>query len=331
MRAPLKVLITVDTEAWPRGEAAPGGPDAFRRHIERDIYGRTPSGDFGVGYQIDVLNAHGLKGVYFVESMFPDAVGVEPLRDLVTLIQAKGQEVQLHLHTEWLKWLRDSVVALAGRTGQNMKDFSEDEQAALLARGLDNLRRAGATGVCAFRAGNYGADFATLRALARNEVTFDTSYNACYVGAACGIRLDPPLVQTKIVEGVYEVPISFFQDYPGHRRHAQLCAASFGELRQAISKAWEAGWDTFVIVSHSFELLRRNRDRIPETPDPIVIKRYEKLCEFLGRNKDRFETAGFSDLEPASLVRSAAAPEIRTSVVSTALRVGAQLIRRARR
>lgn len=290
------------------------------------MHGVTARGEFSLSYQMDVLDAHGLKTVFLVESLFACAVGIEALGEIVAMIQARGHEVQLHVHPEWLAWMPDSI--LPGRTGQNLKEFTEEEQGVILARGLDNLRQAGALNVQAFRAGNYGADFATLRALARLGIPFDTSYNRCYLDAECGLRLPDPLVQPRMVEGVCEVPISYFSDYPGHLRHVQLCACSHREVRQAVTQAWRLGWRTFVLVSHSFELLRRDRFGIPNAPDRVMIKRFERLCQFLGANRDQFRTAGFSDLDPPTILRPSPMRGLQSSIVSTTLRHGEPLIRR---
>src|SRR4051794_33132917 len=180
----LNVFLTVDTELWPY--AADWRTAGLSRDFKRDIDGATADGEYGVPYQVRRLSEHGLKAVFFVEALFAGAAGLEPLRRIVDMVQEGGQEVQLHLHPEWLRWLDPSP--LPGRFGDNMKDFTTDEQALLIARGLENLRAAGARDVCAFRAGNYGADLNTLHALARNGVRFDTSYNFCYLDAACGMR-----------------------------------------------------------------------------------------------------------------------------------------------
>jgi len=330
VRPTLNVLITVDTEVWPR---SPGGTrwdgSDLGPHLRRDIYGETADGAFGLPYQIAALNAHGLKAVFMVESLFADAVGPGPLREIVGLIQRGGHEVQLHVHSEWLRWTPKPIVP--ARNGRAIAEFTEEEQVVLLARGLENLRRAGAADVRAFRAGNYGANFDTLHALARVGVPFDTSYDLCYLRAGCGLGLAEPLVQSRILGGVCEVPISFFGDYPGHYRHTQIASCSFGELRLALNRGWEGGWRTFVIVSHSFELLGRNRANIPAAPDRIVIGRFEKLCRFLGANRDRFRTVGFSDLDLAALKAPTAATELRTGFLSTTFRYGEQLVRRLHR
>ncbi len=154
------VLITVDTEFCPKTSHLPGwDPEEDWR---RDVYGTTSHGDFGVEYQMDVLDASGLKAVFFVDSLFACAFGRERLCEIVELIQGRGFDVQLHLHTEWLGRMSESI--LPGRTGKYLKDFSEREQSFLVGSALEAIRAAGARDVCAFRAGNYGANVDTLRA-----------------------------------------------------------------------------------------------------------------------------------------------------------------------
>jgi hypothetical protein len=319
---PLNVLVTVDTEWWPPTAHWTGAN--WQEHLRRDIYGVTAQGEYGLTYQLDVLDAHSLKAVFHVESLFACAIGIEPLAEIVQQIQNRGHEVQLQIHSEWLRWMPDPIVP--SRTGNDLKDYTEDEQFLLLARGLENLRQAGAVDVCAFRAGNYGADFATLRALARNGILFDTSYNACYLDASCGLRLPDPLFQPTVIEGICEVPITFFEDFPGHYRHVQLSACSYREIRQALLHSLKWHRKTLVLVSHSFELIRR--DSSPLVPDRIAVRRFSRLCRFLAANRDRFRTVGFLDLDPDSITRFMPTRELRSNILWTAIRCAEQLARR---
>jgi hypothetical protein len=325
----MKVFLTVDTETWPRN------PDWLQSNleadIERDIYGATCAGRFGIDYQMDILTAHGLKAVFFVESLFACAVGLGPLRKIVAGIQKSGHEVQLHAHPEWLAWMPRPL--LAGRVGQYLKDFSFSEQVVLLREACGNLRGSGVPDVCAFRAGNYGADFNTLRALVSCHIHYDTSYNPCYLDSDCGLRMDHLLIQPEILEGIWELPISFFRDFPGHYRHAQLCACSSGEMERALLQAWRRGWRTFVIVSHSVELIK-NRKQVaqPPSPDGIVIGRFERLCRFLARHTDKFVTSGFHDLDPRDLAPPQPTTQpLRSTLPATAWRFAEQLARRVSR
>ena len=96
----LDVFYTVDVEIWCDGwvDIDAKFPDAFQRYI----YGRTATGAFGLPYQLELLSDHGLTGVFFVEPLFATRFGEQPLAEIVGLIQERGHEVQLHLHTEWV-------------------------------------------------------------------------------------------------------------------------------------------------------------------------------------------------------------------------------------
>lgn len=318
----LKVLITIDTEVHPA--RAHWREDGLREEAAQYLDGATPRGSFGLDHQLSVLGRHGLRGVFFVEALAATELGTPFLAATVSKIRDAGQEVQLHLHTEWLRYL--SRPLLNGRHGDNIRDFTEDEQGALLAEGLRNLRGAGAREACAFRAGNYGADSRTLRALLKAGLRYDSSWNKAYLGRPCGIEAPPTLLGPTRLEGIWEIPIAFFEDYPGHHRHAQLAACTFEEMRGALEQAHERGFSTFVIVSHSFELVWRGVSRgRPASPRRLVIRRFERLCRFLAAHKARFETVGFADLGPDDLRPPRDPRPLRSPVLRTAQRYVEQI------
>lgn len=300
----LHVFLTVDTEIWPFSEGWPvralsSDKQSFDEEIAACLYGRTAQGDFGLPFQIEQLNRHGLKATYFLEPLFADRAGRNHLADIVHLIQSKGQDVQLHLHTEWLSEIDDP--SIPAHFKQYMHQFTLEEQTALIAKGVRSLQAAGVEKIHAFRAGSYGANDDTLRAASQNNLLFDSSCNPCYLGKDC--KIDPNLqwLQPVKKEGIWEFPVSFFQDYPGHQRHAQLAACSFEEMKTALLDAWKAGWYAFVIVLHSFELVR---NRIPGElclPDKRNIDRYARLCRYLADNTDKFQTMLFSELDPMTI------------------------------
>lgn len=325
-RRPLQVFITVDAEYWPQD---PDFTVPLRRtdlkpvvELRRDFFGETPRGAFGVPYQLEGLDRHGLRGTFFVEALSASVAGAEPLEAMVSTVLAAGQDVQLHLHTEWLKVEPNDV--LPGRRGGNIRDFTLAEQRTLLAVGRDNLLAAGVPEVVAYRAGNFGADTNTLRALASLNIRFDSSHNAAFPDRARHIEVPASLRQPTPIEGVWEVPVSCFEDRPGHLRPAQIIASSHGEMEHALSEAWRLGWSHFVIVTHSNELLNQRRDG----PNPIVRRRFDRLCTFLGKNRSRFETATFGGLNGPEMTAGGAVEPIRSTVSRTAWRLGEQLVQR---
>ncbi len=323
-----KVFITVDTEVWP--VSSNWRANGLDSDMQRDIHGTTPRGEFGLRFQLELLNSFGLKGVFFVESLFASEIAGR-LNEIVSLIRDSGHDVQLHLHPEWLQWLSNPPIA--AKANQYLKNFTEGEQSLLIERALGNLRAAGARSVCAFRAGNYGANLDTLRALKNNGIVFDSSYNLPYLSSQCFIDLPEPLLQPREINGIIEYPIAFFEDWPRHYRHLQLTACSFAEIRHALLEAHRNGWGSVVLVSHSFELLknRKSPGRIL-LPDTLCVNRFKRVCRFLADNSRQFHTATFSELCADAIPLSYPAPVqsaiLKSNVARTAGRFVQQLVRR---
>lgn len=323
----LNIFLTIDTEIWPyiKGwpvKALPSDKNDFTEEIATYIYGVTPTGDFGLPYQIQQFKEHGLKANYFVETLFSNRVDKIILNDIVSLIKDHDHDVQLHLHTEWLSEIKDQNIPIQFK--EFMHQFSLEEQTALIKKGIQNLHSAGVEKVHAFRAGSYGANLDTLHALLQNGILYDTSYNPCYLESDCAIQTNKLLLQPENIEGIWEFPISFFQDYPGHRRHAQLCACSFYELKTALLDAWKAGWHSFVIVLHSFELVKKRGPSLMPLPDKVNIKRFQLLCDFLSANQDKFHTALFSEIDPKVIPKENPTHFIRSRLMHTVWRYAEQ-------
>lgn len=320
----VKVYFTVDVETWP-GEWTDLDqrfPEAFKHYV----YGDTPFGRYGLPMKLQVLRDHGLQGVFFVEPLFSARFGLAPLQEVVGLIKEAGQDVQMHLHTEWLDEARTPVLSWTPeRKMQHVAHFSLDDQTALLAWSKKRLLEAGADPVTAFRAGSFVFNRDTLRALERNEVYIDSSYNHYFDGPAAGIldggRDRGIPVAPFYVGSVLEYPVTVFRDFPFHVRPLQLTACSLGEMIAVLREAADRQYSSVVIVSHNFELLdRRNFSR-----DETVVRRFLGLCRFLSQNSDRFETCDFRG--PVSKPPASQPALVAGSLPALAIRYFEQLYR----
>lgn len=245
-------------------------------NFARSISCETPRGAVGVAYQARVLADSGLEGVFFVDP-FPALIwGLDAIRAIVDPILALGHDVQLHAHTEWLA-IAGSANPLGQRTGRNIGDFTYEDQVLLLGLGRDLLVEAGCPTPVAFRAGNYGANDDTLRALAAIGLRYDSSHCPGIADSECAIELDPAVRQPVERLGVIEVPVGAVGTVGGGLRHYQLTALSSAELLGAARHAVRTGQDCLTLVSHSFELLSRDRSRI----NRVVQRRFEALCHGL--------------------------------------------------
>ncbi len=309
-----RALITIDTElSASRQQAGMTATD----NLGLSLTGATSAGDFGIGWQMDRMEVCGIKGVFFVDPLPGLIHGPDLVAQMIEPILSRGHEVQVHIHTEWLDWAKDSPVE--GRTGRNIGDFSMEDQVALIGWARDALVTAGAPRPNAFRAGNYGANDDTLRALARLGMTWDSSYNADYAGKPCRITLSPETVDPVALAGVIEAPVAGIWDRPGHFRPAQVCALSASEMVQGLIHAADDGAHSFIAVSHSFEMLSRDRMR----PNRLVMKRFEALCHAIAADA-RVTPSSFADLPLPAKGTSPIRPRLAPNRIRTAWRMAQQ-------
>lgn len=296
----LKVFITCDTEIWCDDwkQVDTQFPDAFRRYV----YGPTSKGDYALPHILKVLGAHGLEASFFVEPLFSLRFGIAPLQELTGLILAARQEVQLHLHTEWVDEALEPVlpnqIVMRGEDRSQKRQFlymfDTADQAILLTEGRRRLEVCGATDINAFRAGSFGLGANTFAALKKAGFAIDSSLNS---SMHFEVNKYLQMAQPGMVEGVLEYPMSNFTDGHGRMRMAQIGATSFAELRAVLWGAAEAGWDSIVLLFHNFELMNQAKNQ----PDPVVARRFEQLCAFLAANRDSFWVGGFKNVRAPNL------------------------------
>lgn len=316
----MNVLLTFDTEIWCGGWRELDR--VFPQKFDRYVYGRSAQGEFALPATLDILKRNGLTGVFFVEPLFAARFGIRYLREVVQLIQDAGQIVELHLHPEWVDEIDPPLVARHGKKRGQMHEYSLADQQVLVKRGAELLAEAGARPLNAFRAGNFGANVDTLRALATIGIRYDSSMNATFANSFPADRNHIDMLHASVVETIASYPLSIIRSAGGALRHAQVGACSASELIEAIESAAASGWPYFNILSHNFEMLKAGGSEA----DRFVVRRFETLCAFLGANKDRFPTGGFSAL-PANPVPAKLAPP-RSSLWSVGVRVGEQALRR---
>ncbi len=315
----MQVHITFDIEVWCNNwqELDARFPAAFQRYV----YGESKTEGWALPQTLAILQRHGLQGVFFVEPLFSARFGEQHLLEIVSLIATAGQDVQLHLHTEWTDEITPPLIADSSLKRQHLQAYSLDEQTALIGWGKKALERCLQRPVTAFRAGSFAANRASFDALAANGILIDSSLNCVADISAPDVpqRLTTGSVTT--VGGVTSYPISVFEDGWGRLRPAQVGACSFEELRDALDQAEQTGREHFVIVSHNFEMLKVDSAQ----RDPIVARRFERLCAYLAQHPNRFQVGA---LPPANAIPERHEPRPRVGRWPTAKRLVEQAWRR---
>lgn len=318
----MNVLLTFDIEVWCNSWTTLDKD--FASSFERYVFGRSKEGDFALPKTLEVLDRHGLHGVFFVEPLFAARFGLEPLATIVDLIKQGGHEIQLHLHPEWTDEATTPLLPDVTTKRQHLSYYTRDEQEALIRHGLRLLREVGAEPPSAFRSGSFACNEDTFSAIAANGLRFDSSINRTLPVSTPG-RAQPisaGLCEPFTVNELDVYPMTIFRDGFGRLRHAQIGACGTGELIEAIECSKSDGWTSFIALSHNFELLVPDKVK----PDTIVVRRFEALCRFLANQKDSLPTAGFNDLTEHPAPRGLPLP--RASRLSTFVRFAEQALRR---
>ncbi len=281
--------------AWDRPDLEPLDADTC-------VWCRRPGGgEHGVRAIMDVLEAAGLAGVFFVDSAIAAIDSPAALREVCREIIERGHDVQLHLHPGARAYARVRAAGpVAGKppgTADNLHAYDEDEQHALLVEARDVLAEAAGRTPVAFRAGNYGVNDASLRALARAGFAVDLSYNLAYLGGQC--RLSGHHNAPYRAEGLVEIPVTQLigNRTPGRGyRPLEISCLTADEAGRALRILNAAGQRVATLMFHSFGLLKHRTGRWERArEDRVVRRRLERVCEWLAENADAFEVSRLAD------------------------------------
>lgn len=305
----MRVYFTIDTETSMGGAWRNAGPPL---PAALTIFGEANSGRYGIPLIMDILEEYGFAATFFVEVFCSYLLGFEEVARVFEYIQARGHDVQLHLHPVY-RFYRDFLNGHARRERDLMFQFPSDEQRELIREGIGLFRKLSGKTPRAFRAGCYGASETTLAALRQNGIQIDSSYNASYLGQSCGFRrrgLNGPAV----LEGVHEFPVTNFNSGgKGSYKPLEISAVSVAEIIGTIRQLQRTECRDVVLVFHSFSFLKRRGVRFEKArPDHIVIRRFRRLCSELARMRDEIEVSvlGNADLSRTTAPQPQIVPRV---------------------
>ncbi len=317
-----RVFITIDTE-YSSGLYTGSGTADRAENYARSIACITPEGPAGITHKLQLLGEHGQKAVFFVDPMPALVWGIAAIEDVVGPIVEAGQDVQLHCHTEWLAHAGAASPLPSKAVGQNLFDFPFEEQCAILDYARTALMAAGAPAPVAFRAGNYGANDDTLRALAAIGLHYDSSHCPALPTGASRISLGTEDRDPLGHLGVLEVPVGAISTLGGGLRHAQITALTLDEMLSAITHARDSGRDSFTLVSHSFELINRRKQAV----NHVVRRRFTGLVKALAGMRG-VDTGTYAETPPRVRLTGANAA-LPASPLRTGIRLAEQFVSNA--
>lgn len=249
----MKVLITIDVEAH-RG----------LNPVDSFIWGRSSDGNYhGLKEIVDYLKSKRLVGVFFVDfAEFFDYQERE-IEDVIAYLKNENQYIGLHLHPDHM----------GNKEKTFLWEYSYDEQNEMIRKCIQKFVSYVGYYPIMFRAGKFGADDRTIKALANNGILLDLS--SYYHHSWCKITNQPySNAPYSLNCKVKEIPVSVFRsmDLPNGKslRYDQIdLGVTHKEFISAINnqKCIEDG-AIITAFFHSFSFFpdRRNPERLKYSP-----------------------------------------------------------------
>jgi peptidoglycan/xylan/chitin deacetylase (PgdA/CDA1 family) len=229
-----------------------------------------------VGRICAILEEYGFRGTFLIDALASAQYGEKPWKRVCQELAARGHELGLHTHPHWVGkryW---------------MYEYDEESQHRLIERGASCMKEWSGGFPKVHRAGGFGANEHTLRALVRCGIEIDSSlfphYPLCRLEELSGF---PNLVHKR--GEITEVPLSYFCTVPIRRwaryRLLDINACSRSELLLALSRFRELEVPSACILLHSFSFLLREGGDRRITHNRRAENRLRRLCDHIKREE----------------------------------------------
>ena len=318
---PTEVCLTVDTEFSIGGNFA---DPSLAPIAEPIVLGAVDGREHGLGFLLDSLAETGVRATFFVEALQTAYFGDEPMGAIARRIADAGQDVQLHLHPNWLRYEGSADCGERGAPNNSCAGRTDVELDHFFRSGLTAFDRWGVPHPVAVRTGNFQVDRNFYRAAERAGIMVSSSV-AMAVHRPSDDRLQ--LAGGRHCFGsVLELPV-FSYSYPlGYRRRSRvLCitACSTGEMVSVLRQARDRAISPVIILTHPQEFIKHTDPRYTKLRRNRVNQtRLGRLLRFLKQNKDDFVVLPIShigaDEREDSRYRD---PEISVSAVNALVRM----------
>lgn len=300
-----QILITCDTEV---GELHAGRADAFEIFIKGEIEDR----EVGVKLINDLASKCGAAVEHFVDVYPYERYGEHKFEQLCRDIIQSEHGINLHTHP-------------SGKYDKNRKfmwQYSVDEQTEIVNFGKQKIKEWTGMDVLAHRAGGYGANDDTLRALRVNDIFIDSSF--FYKNENCKINYDY-INKASEKNGVLQLPVSVYEK---QKRYGFLKTKSsfqkfdfrYGSSADEILKAIDLMPENCIIVLflHSFNFLNlkysfKDKKYVKISINHKLINEYKRLLASIA-DKTECKFSSIKDLDMGGLSDEDFVPTLHVNV-----------------
>ncbi len=262
------VILTIDTE--------------FSTHKDNlGIWCEFDGQKYGLTKILEICQEYGVKATFFVDVYQKE----REIRRACDQILAQGHEIQLHTHPNWC----------FDRNRQNLSRYTLAEQTEIIAFGKQRLIEWTGIVPTAHRAGDFGVNLDTLKALQNNQIFNDFSYYWNWPDCELSQQIDLKNQVTRL-NSILEVPVTCFY-MPGSNGFVNYRLIHINEpfflLKYLFQEFKRIHMQTIVITLHSFSFINCNERRIGKfSPRQIYwplkqnVLKFHRLMKLIKSDKD---------------------------------------------
>lgn len=159
------LVISIDTEAQPTR--------ASGEHVQRLIHGNFANHSGGIGKMMDLAEKHNIVLTFFLDYAECDLYG-EQIIETGKLIEARGHDLQLHFHPEFLSL---DTLKKHDCERQKLDELDYKHASAYVDIMLERHQSASSASPVAFRGGGYRYSAMLLKVLAKHGITVCSNHN----------------------------------------------------------------------------------------------------------------------------------------------------------
>ncbi len=252
----------------------------------------------GIGFLERCFKDTGIKASFFVEAMQATYFGNDEMAQHCQRLADQGHDLQLHIHPCWLRfndpeWRSHN----GGAPSDTLTDRSIEEIRNIIETGKQTFSEWQLPAPIALRTGGLSISRDVYKAMRGSGI--DMASNI-------GTAINPPIDQDlqirsgrKIIEGITEIPVTSYQDIRlagrEHIKGLTITGSSWGEMHSLLRQAQQKGTETLMVLTHAHEFFKYTAPQFTNIrPNRTNQQRLTKLCEFLAKHDDEFESVTFA-------------------------------------
>ncbi len=275
------VIITVDVETTQYGNHS---LLSLPEQVNAVCMNEVPC---GLQTMVNLLKKYGYSATFFFNPYEYKKHGEQSIMEIAQWLNESGNDVQLHTHPQWAYDEKRNL----------MHQYTLKEQIEIIREGKELLQKWTGQPVVAHRAGAYGADENTVRALIRNNIYYDSSL---FIRSANSkIRLLNFKKNTLSMYGhLYEFPVTVYKrhEYPfllsdqvkPYSVISKYDVNFFGseaEADKAFQEALDLKMDFIILFLHSFSFIKEYDDAGNMEAKIDSLRIFEHILKFISERK----------------------------------------------